>query len=176
MRPEERTALELALADACQRAGVETTLPQVVKTLLEPSAQMAAAIHTSAEAMAGSCREVALELRRRSDGALAGMFDGRTTAGIDFTAPLVVVDLSVVYHSPALPVVMTCVAAWLQAALGTDHAHRMVVMDESWRMFSHLPIVAWMQQSFELSRASGRAQMVSPLSALQSADLGTMTR
>ena len=53
------------------------------------------------------------------------------------------------YHSPALPVVMTCVAAWLQAALGTDDAHRMVVMDESWRMFFHQPIAAWMQQSFK---------------------------
>jgi hypothetical protein len=31
----------------------------------------------------------------------------------------------------------------------------MVVMDESWRMFSHLAIASWMQQSFKLSRASG---------------------
>jgi hypothetical protein len=84
------------------------------------------------------------------------MFDGPTTAGVDFGAPLVVVDLSAVYHSPALPVVMTCVAAWLQATLESDDgAKRMVVVDESWRMFSHLPIAAWMQQSFKLSRASG---------------------
>jgi hypothetical protein len=41
-----------------------------------------------------------------------------------------------VCHSPALPVVMTCVAAWPQAALGSDGAHRMVVLDESWRMFT----------------------------------------
>ena len=45
------------------------------------------------------------------------MFDGPSTAGVDFTNSLIVVDLSAVYHSPALPVVMTCVAAWLQAAL-----------------------------------------------------------
>ena len=44
---------------------------------------------------------------------------------------------------------MTCVAAWLQAALGADDAHRRVVMDESWRMFFHQPIAAWMQQSFK---------------------------
>ena len=31
----------------------------------------------------------------------------------------------------------------------------MVVMDESWRMFSHLAIASLMQQSFKLSRASG---------------------
>src|SRR5205814_9898828 len=66
------------------------------------------------------------------------------------------VDLSAVYHSPALPVVMTCVAAWLQTALAVDAgSRRMVVMDESWRMLSHLPIAAWMQQSFKLSRSSG---------------------
>ena len=59
------------------------------------------------------------------------------------------------YHSPALPVVMTSVAAWLQSDLGSDDARRMVVMDESWRMFSHLAIAAWMHQSFKLSRASG---------------------
>jgi hypothetical protein len=70
--------------------------------------------------------------------------------------PLVVVDLSAVYHSPALPVVTTCVAAWLQAVPSADNGtRRMVVVDESWRRFSHLPIAAWMQQSFKLSRASG---------------------
>jgi len=155
LRPEERTALELALVDARRRTGGEATLPQVVDALLDPTADMAMPIHTTPEAMAGSCREIALELRRLCDGALAGMFDGPTTAGVDFAAPLVVVDLSAVYHSPALPVVMTCVAAWLQTALGSDDARRMVVMDESWRMFSHLAIASWMQQSFKLSRASG---------------------
>jgi type IV secretory pathway VirB4 component len=154
LRPEERTALELALTRA-RTACDEATLPQVVEALLDPTDEMAAAIHTTREGMAVSCREAALELRRLCDGALAGMFDGPTTAGVDFTAPLVVVDLSAVYHSPALPVVMTCVAAWLQTALGSDDARRMVVMDESWRMFSHLAIAAWMQQSFKLSRASG---------------------
>ncbi len=117
---------------------------------------MASLIRTTPEAMAISAREVALELRRLCDGALAGMFDGPTSASVDFTAPVVVVDLSAVYHSPALPVVMTCVAAWLQAALSRDDgARRMVVMDESWRMFSHLAIASWMQQSFKLSRSSG---------------------
>ena len=155
LRPEERTALELALAEARAGSG-EATLPGVVDLLLDPTPEMAAAIHTTPEAMAVSSREAALELRRLCDGALAGMFDGPTTAGVDFTAPLVVVDLSAVYHSPALPVVMTCVAAWLQSALAADDGtRRMVVMDESWRMFSHLAIAAWMQQSFKLSRASG---------------------
>jgi type IV secretory pathway VirB4 component len=156
LRPEERTTLELALAEARHRSGGEATLPHVVGALLDPSPDMAAAIRTTPDAMASSAREVALELRRLCDGALAGMFDGPTSASVDFAAPLVVVDLSAVYHSPALPVVMTCVAAWLQAALASDDGRRrMVVMDESWRMFSHLAIAAWMQQSFKLSRSSG---------------------
>jgi hypothetical protein len=50
---------------------------------------------------------------------------------------------------------MTCVAAWLQTALGADDRRRMVVMDESWRMSSHLAIAACMQQFFKPSRASG---------------------
>ena len=117
---------------------------------------MGAALRTTPDQLANAFREVALELRRLCDGTLAGMFDGPTSAGVDFTNPLVVVDLSAVYRSPALPVVMTCVAAWLQAALTTDTGvQRMVVVDEAWRMFSHLPIAAWMQQSFKLSRASG---------------------
>jgi hypothetical protein len=128
----------------------------VVDALLDPTGQMAAAVYTTREGLARSCRELALELRRLCDGALAGMFDGPTTAGVDFTASLVVVDLSAVYHSPAVPVVMTCVAAWLQAALASgDAARRMVVMDEPWRMFSHLAIASWMQRSFKLPRASG---------------------
>jgi hypothetical protein len=36
-----------------------------------------------------------------------------------------------------------------------DGTRRMVAMDESWWMFSHLAIAAWMQQTFKLSRASG---------------------
>jgi hypothetical protein len=70
--------------------------------------------------------------------------------------------------------VMTCVAAWLQTALGVDDARRMVVMDESWRMFSHLAIAAWMQQSFKLSRASGTMNVLvmHRLSDLASAGAG----
>ena len=155
LRPEERTALELALTEA-RRRSIEATLPLVVDALLDPTPAMATAIHTTPTALGASVREAALELRRLCDGTLAGMFDGPTTAGVDFRSPLVAVDLSAVYHSPALPVVMTCVAAWLQAALTADDGtHRMVVMDESWRMFSHLAIASWLQQSFKLSRASG---------------------
>jgi type IV secretory pathway VirB4 component len=160
LRPEERTALELAVTHARQAAAVPT-IPAVVDALLDPSAETAATIRTTPTALATNTREVALELRRLCDGALAGMFDGPTSMSVDFAAPLVVVDLSAVYHSPTLPVVMTCVAAWLQAALAADSSRRrLVVVDEAWRMFSHLPIAAWMQQNFKLARTTGTANVL----------------
>ena len=58
-----------------------------------------------------------LELRRLVHGDLRGMFDGPTTAGLDLSAPLVVLDLSALYSSAALGVLMACATAWLQAAL-----------------------------------------------------------
>lgn len=159
LRPEERAALELALAGARSRAvgrGAEPTLPDVVGALLGPDPEGARSLSTTPERLAAGGRELALELRRLCLGALSGMFDGPTSAQADFAAPIVVVDLSAVYHSPALPVVMTCVAAWLQAAISADEATReIVVVDEAWRMLSHLPVAAWMQQSFKLSRALG---------------------
>jgi type IV secretory pathway VirB4 component len=156
LRPEERAALELALVEA-RRSGGEATLPHVVAALLDPTPEAGRAIpRTTVDELAVAGRQVALELRRLCEGPLAGMFDGPTSASADFAAPLVVVDLSAVYHSTALPLVMTCVAAWLQAAMAeNDGTRRMVVMDEAWRMFSHLAIASWMQESFKLSRSLG---------------------
>ena len=46
------------------------------------------------------------------------MFDGHPTAAVEFAAPLVVVDPSAVYHSPAIPVVMTCAGGLPRAREG----------------------------------------------------------
>jgi hypothetical protein len=48
------------------------------------------------------------------------MFDGETTAGLDLSGPLVVLDLSALYTSAALGVLMACATAWLQAAVSRD--------------------------------------------------------
>ena len=62
-------------------------------------------------------RDAALELRRLVHGDLRGMFDGPTTPGLDLDGPLVVLDLSALYNSAALGILMACATAWLQAAL-----------------------------------------------------------
>lgn len=153
--PAERTAAELALG-AVSRSRRVPTLPAVVDALLQPDATSARAVHTDVGGLASDGRNVALELRRMVDGDLAGMFDGPTTTGIDLDGPLVVLDLSAVYASPALGILMTCATAWLQSTLARqDGRHRLVVVDEAWAILSNLAIAKWLQACFKLSRAFG---------------------
>jgi DNA helicase HerA-like ATPase len=89
------------------------------------------------------------------------MFDAETTVGLDLAAPLVVLDLSAVYMSAALGILMTCAAAWLQAAFASEHnVHRIVVVDEAWAVLSDIAIARWLRASAKLSRAHGVATMV----------------
>jgi hypothetical protein len=157
--PAERTAAELALGAVARRRRVPT-LPAVVDALLVPDEASARAVHTDAAGLAADGRDLALELRRLVEGDLAGMFDGPTTRGIDLGGSLVVLDLSAVYSSPALGILMTCATAWLQAALARrDGRHRVLVVDEAWAILSSTAIARWLQASFKLSRAFGVANV-----------------
>ncbi|HLY82549.1 MAG TPA: hypothetical protein VKQ71_06165 [Acidimicrobiales bacterium] len=157
--PQERTAAELAVASLAGRRS-PPTIPAVVESLLVPDAASAAAVHTTDAALAADGRAVALELRRLAGGDLAGMFDGPTTPGISLRGPLVVLDLSAVYGSAALGILMTCTAAWLQAALVRDDGiRRLVVVDEAWAILSNLGIARWLRAGFKLSRAYGVANV-----------------
>jgi hypothetical protein len=132
----------------------------VVDALLVPHADSAASVHTDVASLAADGREVALELRRLVRGDLAGMFDGPTTPGIDLAGHLVVIDLSALYASPALGLLMTCATAWLQAALQHDDGvRRLVVIDESWAVLANLAIARWLQAGFKLARAFGAANV-----------------
>jgi hypothetical protein len=159
LAPKERTATELAVAAVCERSD-QPTLPAVVDALLVPSTESALTVHTDAPQLASDGREVALELRRLVEGDLAGMFDGPTTPGIDLRSRMVVLDLSAVYNSPALGVLMICATAWLQAELRRPGAaRRLVVVDEAWAILSNLAIGRWLQAAFKLSRAFGVANI-----------------
>jgi len=162
--PRERAALGAALATAAARAGVPT-VPRVVEAMLSPTADSAASLRTELRDLLEDGRDVALELRRLVHGDLAGMFDGPTTPGLDLSAPLVVLDLSALYTSAALGILMACATAWLQAALartasaggGSDGWSRQLflVVDESWAILSNLGVARWLQSSWKLSRAFG---------------------
>jgi hypothetical protein len=160
--PRERAALGAALSDAAEAAGAGVpTVPTVVDALLAPTSEAAAALRTERRTLLEDGRDVALELRRLVHGDLRGMFDGPTTPGLDLSAPLVVLDLSALYSSAALGVLMACATAWLQAALArTARGPRsggqvFLVVDEAWAILSNLGVARWLQSSWKLSRAFG---------------------
>lgn len=165
LAPRERVAIELAL-DTATRAATVPTVPSVVEALLNPTAEAAASIRTERGRLLEDGRDAALELRRLVHGDLRGMFDGPTTAGVDLSGPLVVLDLSALYNSAALGVLMACATAWLQAALARRAAARtgddgqiLVVVDEAWAILANLGVARWLQASWKLSRAYGVANV-----------------
>ncbi len=168
LTPRERAALGAALEDVSVGHAVPT-VPMVVEALLAPREDAAQALRTTLRDLLEDGRDVALELRRLVHGDLCGMFDGPTTPGLDLSAPLVVLDLSALYSSAALGVLMACATAWLQAALarsatGADAGATRVprgrgrfflVVDEAWAILSNLGVARWLQSSWKLSRAFG---------------------
>jgi len=167
LTPEEDAGLWAALDRvSAEREGGEPTLPMVVEALLAPRAEMVAEVSAqSPESFAEANRSSALALQRLCEGDLRGMFDGPTTPGLDLDAPLVVLDLSAVLDSAALGVLMTCAAAWQQAILlerkraaesaGRPGAKVISVVEEGWRVTSHIGVAEWLQQNFKLCRALG---------------------
>ncbi len=164
LAPRERAALGAALTEATRATDVPT-VPMVVEALLTPTADAARSLRTEQRDLLEDGRDVALELRRLVHGDLCGMFDGPTTPGLDLSAPLVVLDLSALYSSAALGVLMACATAWLQAALAraaagvsdttSGRGRFFLVVDEAWAILSNLGVARWLQSSWKLSRAFG---------------------
>lgn len=69
---------------------------------------MAAKVNTNVERISTCIADMALELRRMCEGDLRGMFDGETNIKVDWNGPTVVFDLSAVFSSSALGLLMTC--------------------------------------------------------------------
>ncbi len=154
LTPAEHAAVDLALTQAT--ADGTPTLPAVQRHLLAPTAGAAERIAATAEALAADGRACALELRRLCEGDLAGMFDGPTTAAVDLDHPVVVFDMRAVLDSPALGILMTCVAAWLEGQLrASDHDKRIVVLDEAWALVANLATATFLQRSWKLARSYG---------------------
>ncbi|HKI67186.1 MAG TPA: hypothetical protein VJ989_07960 [Solirubrobacterales bacterium] len=171
MGPEEDAGLRVALDAVNERSrDGEPTLPEIVAALLSPQEEMAEELRTDVGALAEATRQAALGLQRLCEGDLRGMFDGPTTAGLDLEAPLVVIDLSAVGDSAALGILMTCAAAWQQAAVaerrreaereGRAAPKVISVLDEGWRVASHVGVAEWLQRSFKLSRALGTQNVI----------------
>jgi hypothetical protein len=159
LSPPERTAVDLALRALAGRVR-EPTLPDLVAALLDPDPGLAASVATDRAGLAGDGRLVALDLRRLVDGDLAGMFDGPSSPGLRVDTPVVALDLSAVFASPALALLMTCATAWLQAILTAPGGpKRLVVVDEAWAVLHDLATARWLQATFKLARSLGVANI-----------------
>ncbi len=159
LQPEERAAADISLRAVEARMAVPT-LAAVAEALLDPEPGHAAALGTDTEGLRHDGRQVALELRRLVVGDLAGMFDGDTSPGLDMAGGMVVLDLSRLYASPALGLLMVCALSWLQGALAAgEGTKRLVVLDEAWAVLSHLATARWLQATFKLSRSFGVANI-----------------
>jgi type IV secretory pathway VirB4 component len=157
--PQERAAADVALGAARQRMPVPT-LPVVAEALLHPQDEDARMLGTDCEGLRQDGRQLALELRRLVHGDLAGMFDGGTSAGIDLACEMVVIDLSRLYASPALGLLMVCAMSWLHNTLVSGAAtKRLVVLDEAWAVLGQLATARWLQATFKLSRSYGVANI-----------------
>jgi len=160
LAPAEQTACRLALDHTRLRTS-KPTIPEVAAALLKPNHASALRAHTTVDRLSEDGREVALELLRLCEGDLRGMFDGQTSVDIDWDGPLVVIDLSALHQSDALPILMTCAAAWLQSAFARPGAgKRIVVVDEAWSILRTVGIARWMQANFKLSRAYGIQNLI----------------
>jgi DNA helicase HerA-like ATPase len=155
LTPVERTATELAVRWSSANLDIPT-LTDVVRLLLEPPSDLSAEMRMDQVSLAADGRAVAFELRRLVEGDLAGMFDGSTSAGVNLSEPVVVIDLSNVYSSPALPLLMTCATGWMQSVLGRrDQVKRLVVIDEAWAILHDVATARWLRSAFKLSRSFG---------------------
>jgi len=158
--PREHLALEVALDSVTARTATPT-LPAVVEALLVPGPVAAATAADGSGGWLGDLgqdgRDVGLQLRRLVHGDLAGMFDGTTSAVAAGRA--LVVDLSEVYHSEALPVLMVCASAWLRAMTERPGALTLLVVDEAWAVLSDVAVGRWLRSSWKLARSKGVANV-----------------
>lgn len=161
LAPREHLALEVALGAVTGRTAVPTLI-HVVEALLRPESGAGAATGLSDRELEEDGKDLGLELRRLVKGDLAGMFDGETTPSLSAAAggpATLVVDLSDVYHSEALPALMVCAAAWLQAMTGQEDRQTLLVIDEAWAVLSDVAVGRFLRSSWKLSRARGTANV-----------------
>jgi hypothetical protein len=160
LAPREHLALEIALDAVTTRTAVPTLL-HMVDALLRPVPGATTAVGLSDRELEEDGKDIGLELRRLVKGDLAGMFDGETTPSLSAAAggpTALIVDLSEVYHSEALPALMVCAAAW-QAMAGHADRQTLLVIDEAWAVLSDVAVGRFLRSSWKLSRARGTANV-----------------
>jgi hypothetical protein len=130
LSPLERAVLEASFYSAWAKTSSghvrSVTLNHIVETVLSPPLQIAKDLRCGLTELRDASRDMALELRRLVQGDLKGMFDGATTKGISLDAQAVVLDLSALYSSQSLGLMMVCAVAWFQSRLSMLNTNQVV--------------------------------------------------
>ncbi|HLY83531.1 MAG TPA: hypothetical protein VKQ71_11130 [Acidimicrobiales bacterium] len=172
LRPLEEAAVGLALHRATgeDRGGKlpNPLVKEVLAHLWELDDADAAELQLPSRAqLIAEVREVGTALRNLLEDTLAGLFDGPTSAPLDFAAPIQTVDVSRLEGrgDEALALVLSCLSSWGQAAIddparAVDAPPRLVVRDELWRSMRYRALVRKLDADLRLSRAQGTIQIM----------------
>jgi hypothetical protein len=172
LRPLEEAAVGLALHRATgeDRGGnlPNPLVKEVLAHLWELDDADAAELQLPSRAqLIAEVREVGTALRNLLEDTLAGLFDGPTSAPLDFAAPIQTVDVSRLEGrgDEALALVLSCLSSWGQAAIddpsrAQDAPPRLVVRDELWRSMRYGALVRKLDADLRLSRAQGTIQIM----------------
>jgi hypothetical protein len=174
LTPAERAGLDAAVelvTAAAVGENREPTVPELVKLLLAPTAGLTDRVAGESDAeVRKELRELGLALKQLVDGPMSGMFDGPTTAALNWNAPAVRLDLSQVRENLALGVLMVAWMAFLRQAHETraEECKRLGIPvpkterdnDEAWRPAAIPGIAETWVSEYKLSRSTGTANLL----------------
>lgn len=160
LAPLERKLLRSALAILGGRTSV--TLLDVISLLAAPTAELCTSTDRAAGELVRDGEQVRFALDELCTGPLRGMFDGPSTATIDWDGPGVVMDLSgVVGNEQAMPIVMVAANTWARQQRLRTHAGRLTVNvnDEAYYQYKRTETVEFAQERRKLARQHGEANI-----------------
>lgn len=148
LSPAEHASLEIAVDEAVAAASCEERTPTVVDVI--DGLQ-----HVDEEELESAARLLGLTLRRITTGAMAGMFDGESTADFSGDVPAVSIDTSAMRGASkeSRRIVSACCGAWMEAMIThSDGGQRVVVYEEGWDSLASYADLSRMVEQWKLAR------------------------
>jgi hypothetical protein len=158
LAPFERKLLRTTLPILGVRVSV--TLLDVIALLAAPTGEMCASTDRTVGELVRDGEQVRFALDELCTGPLRGMFDGPSSATIDWDGPGVVIDLSgVVGNEQAMPIVMVAANAWVRQQRHRTNGGRLNVNDEAYYQYKRAETVEFAQERRKLGRQHGEANI-----------------
>lgn len=165
LTPLEESALSWAIR-ACGRdgdGGPAPTIPAVHQVLATAGGQgmRELGLRSVADTM-DKTEDLRHALANMMDGSLGGIFDGPTTAALDYLAPIQSVDISRLSgrSEDTVAMVLACLSTWGQTAVDSSPGITAVVRDEVWRQLRFPALVHKVDADLRLQRSQGTIQVL----------------